>query len=100
MAAAVPVLVDMVVRGTNDVDAADALSALAGDPDLAEEIAAGLAGRLARGSLTAHGRHAVAQALAGIEGATSSRALAELARDEDRAVALTASYVLRLRGSR
>ncbi|WP_018567256.1 MerR family transcriptional regulator [Streptomyces sp. PsTaAH-124] len=100
VAAAVPVLVDMVVRGTNDVDAADALSALAGDPDLAEEIAAGLAGRLARGSLTAHGRHAVAQALAGIEGATSSRALAELARDEDRAVALTASYVLRLRGSR
>ncbi|MFF0967297.1 MerR family transcriptional regulator [Streptomyces sp. NPDC003703] len=100
VAAAVPVLIDMVVRGTNDVDAADALSALAGDPHLAEEIAAGLAGRLARGSLTAHGRHAVAQALAGIEGATSSRALAELARDEDRAVALTASYVLRLRGSR
>ncbi|MFF1490282.1 MerR family transcriptional regulator [Streptomyces sp. NPDC058319] len=100
VAAAVPVLIDMVVRGTNDVDAADALSTLAGDPDLAEEIAAGFAGRLARDPLTAPERHAVAQALAGIEGAVSSRALAELARDEDRAVALTASYVLRLRGSR
>ncbi|MYR60680.1 MerR family transcriptional regulator, partial [Streptomyces sp. SID625] len=99
-AAAVPVLIDMVVRGTNDVDAADALSTLAGDPDLAEQIAAGFAGRLARGPLTAPERHSVAQALAGIEGAVSSRALAELARDEDRAVALTASYVLRLRESR
>ncbi|MFH8224460.1 MerR family transcriptional regulator [Streptomyces sp. NPDC018057] len=100
VAAAVPVLIDMVVRGTNDVDAADALSTLAGDPDLAQEIAAGFAARLARDPLTAPERHAVAQALAGIEGATSSRALAELARDEDRAVALTASYVLRLRESR
>ncbi|NEC19995.1 MerR family transcriptional regulator, partial [Streptomyces parvus] len=38
------------------------------------------------------------QALAGIPGATASRALADLVGDADRAVALTAAYLLRLRG--
>ncbi|MGW9286403.1 MerR family transcriptional regulator, partial [Streptomyces diastaticus] len=38
------------------------------------------------------------QALADVPGQAASRALAELARDEDRAVSLTAAYLLRLRG--
>ncbi|MEU8383322.1 MerR family transcriptional regulator, partial [Streptosporangium sp. NPDC048865] len=38
-AGAIPTLVDMVVEGTNDVDAADALGALASDPALADQVA-------------------------------------------------------------
>lgn len=37
------------------------------------------------------------QALAEIPGSTASHALVELSHDEDRAVALTAAYVLTLR---
>ena len=47
---AVPTLIDMIVEGTNDVDAADALSALATDPASADQIATGLVDRLAHGS--------------------------------------------------
>ena len=47
VADAVPTLIDMIVEGTNDVDAADALSALAADPALADRIATGLVDRLA-----------------------------------------------------
>ncbi|MGW1930301.1 MerR family transcriptional regulator, partial [Streptomyces sp. NPDC001919] len=42
-------------------------------------------------------RRRLAQALADIPGDTASRALESLARDEDRAVALTATYVRSLR---
>jgi DNA-binding transcriptional MerR regulator len=96
---AVPTLVDMVVEGANDVDAADALAALAADPEVADRIATGLAGCLTRGTGPA-ARRRVAQAFADIPGATASGALAELSRDDDRAVALTATYVLRLRDGR
>ena len=40
VADAVPTLIDMVVEEANDVDAADALSALAADPAMADRIAA------------------------------------------------------------
>ncbi|MGW7296489.1 HEAT repeat domain-containing protein [Streptomyces sp. NPDC054829] len=96
-AEAVPTLVGMVVDEVNDVDAADALGTLAGDPALAETIAAGLVARLGDGGAA---RRRLAQALADIPGATASRALAELAQDEDRGVAVTAAYVLRLRDAR
>ncbi len=49
VADAVPTLVDMIVEEANDVDAADALSALANDPALADRIAARLVDRLAHG---------------------------------------------------
>ncbi|MFH9203051.1 MerR family transcriptional regulator [Streptomyces anulatus] len=94
---AVPVLVDLVVAGTNDTDAADALSLLAGDDAAADRIAAELVDRLARDTTGASARGRVAQALAGVPGAGSSRALQELLHDEDRAVALTAAYLLQLR---
>ncbi|MFE7552000.1 HEAT repeat domain-containing protein [Streptomyces gardneri] len=97
VAEAVPTLIDMIVEETNDVDAADALSALAGDPGSADEIAAGLVERLAHAAAGAPARRRLAQALAEIPGATAAGALAELARDEDRSVALTAAYIVELR---
>ncbi|MER5984688.1 MerR family transcriptional regulator [Streptomyces sp. NPDC001787] len=99
VADAVPTLIDMVVEEAHDVDAADALSALASRPALADQIAAGLVDRLAHGTAESPARLRLAQALADIPGATASRALADLSRDEDRAVALTATYVLGMRAA-
>lgn len=97
---AVPALIDVIVEGRNDTDAADALSTLARDPALAEQIATGLVGCLARGDVGTSARRRLTQALADIPGSTTSRALAELSHDEDRAVALTARYLLKLRDAR
>ncbi|MEU1047674.1 MerR family transcriptional regulator [Streptomyces sp. NPDC005897] len=97
---AVPTLIDMIVAGRNDTDAADVLSVLAGDTATADRIAAGLVGRLAHDTTEAPARGRLTQALAGIPGPRASGALAELSRDEDRAVALTAAYLLRLREAR
>jgi DNA-binding transcriptional MerR regulator len=93
----VPTLIDMIVEGMNDTDAADALSVLASDATRADEIATGLVDRLAHDATGAPGRGRLTQALAGIPGATTSRALVELSHDADRAVALTATYLLKLR---
>ncbi|MFD0340707.1 MerR family transcriptional regulator [Streptomyces sp. NPDC127117] len=94
---AVPTLIDMIVAGRNDTDAADALSVLADDTTTADRIATGLVARLARHTTEAPARGRLTQALAGVPGPTASRALVELSHDEDRAVALTATYLLRLR---
>ncbi|WP_329010353.1 MerR family DNA-binding transcriptional regulator [Micromonospora rifamycinica] len=94
---AVPTLIDMIVAQVNDVDAADALSALATDPATAQRIAARLIELLTPGHLGASARGRLTQALAGIPGDTISRALAGLTGDDDRAVALTARYLLTLR---
>ncbi|WP_214400909.1 MerR family transcriptional regulator [Pseudonocardia lacus] len=94
---AVPALVDVVVEGTNDTDAADALGALAGDAAVAEASAARLVERLADATTDQPARRRLAQAFADIPGPTASRALADLTHDADRAVALTATYLLRLR---
>ncbi|MEV6792134.1 HEAT repeat domain-containing protein [Streptomyces sp. NPDC051320] len=99
-AAAVPTLIDMVVEEVNDVDAADALSALASDPALADGIATGLIDCLAHDAAASSARRRLTQALADIPGSMTSRALADLSHDEDRAVALTATYVLGLRNAR
>ncbi|MDT0612657.1 MerR family transcriptional regulator [Streptomyces lancefieldiae] len=97
---AVPALLDMVVAGRNDTDAADALAVLAGDPGLADRIANGLVDRLAHVSTQAPARVRLTQALADIPGVTASRALEELSQDGERAVAVTAVYLLRLRDGR
>ncbi|MFI7005137.1 MerR family transcriptional regulator [Streptomyces sp. NPDC050145] len=99
-AEAIPTLVDMIVAGRNDTDAADALGALAGDTMTADGIATRIVDRLADPATGAPARGRLTQALAGLTGATASRALGELARDEDPAVALTAAYLLRLRAPR
>ncbi|MER6528864.1 MerR family transcriptional regulator [Streptomyces sp. NPDC001508] len=100
VAEAVPTLIDMIVVGRNDTDAADALSALASDTATADQIATSLVDRLAHRTAEAPARGRLTQALAGIPGTTASRALTELSHDEDRAVALTAAYLLQLRDAR
>ncbi|MFD5737536.1 MerR family transcriptional regulator [Streptomyces sioyaensis] len=100
VADAVPTLLDMIVEGRNDTDAADALSVLASDTVTADQIATGLADRLAHDTTEAPARGRLTQALAGIPGTRASRALVELSHDVDRAVALTAAYVLQLRDAR
>ncbi|MGW3332386.1 HEAT repeat domain-containing protein [Streptomyces rubiginosohelvolus] len=97
-AAAIPVLVDMIVAGNNDTDAADALSVLAGDDAATDRIASLLVGRIGDGTTGPPARGRLTQALAGIPGPTASRALMGLLGDADPAVALTAAYLLRLRG--
>lgn len=100
-AEAVPTLIDMIVEDRNDADAADALGTLAGDPAVADRIAAGLVDCLAGSSTPgSSARRRLTQALADIPGVTAARALADLVHDEDRAVALTAAYVLELRDGR
>ncbi|CAL9479178.1 hypothetical protein SUDANB58_03020 [Streptomyces sp. enrichment culture] len=97
---AVPTLIDMIVAGRNDTDAADALGKLASDTATADRIAAGIVDRLAHDATEAPARGRLAQALADVPGPTASRALTELSHDGDRAVALTAAYLLRLRDAR
>ncbi|MET0423870.1 MAG: HEAT repeat domain-containing protein [Actinoplanes sp.] len=94
---AVPTLLEMIVEESNDVDAADALSALAADPESADQIAAGFVERLADSALNPAARLRLTQALADIPGPTPDRALADLSQDDDRAVALTATYILKRR---
>ncbi|WP_093623903.1 MerR family transcriptional regulator [Streptomyces sp. 3213.3] len=100
VADAVPALVDLIVEGRNDTDAADALSVLASDTETADRIAATLLDRLADDTTEPPARGRLTQALADIPGPTASRALVELSQDGDRAVALTATYLLRLRDTR
>ncbi|MBC3988359.1 MerR family transcriptional regulator [Streptomyces sp. AC563] len=97
---AVPALVDLVVAGRDDTGAADVLGVLAGDATAAERIATALAERLADAATDAPARGRLTQALAAVPGPTAARVLGELSRDADRAVALTATYVLRLRDAR
>ncbi|MFH9608728.1 MerR family transcriptional regulator [Streptomyces sp. NPDC017448] len=99
-AAAAPVLVDLVASGENDTEAADALHVLAAGDAAADRIASLLVGRLDQDATGAPARGRLTQALAGIPGVTASRALARLLDDADRAVALTAAHLLRLRGER
>ncbi|MER7566152.1 MerR family transcriptional regulator [Streptomyces sp. NPDC097941] len=100
VADAVPALIDMIVAGPNDTDAADALSVLASDTATADRIATGLVDRLSHEATEEPARARLTQALADIPGATAVRALVELSYDGDRAVALTATYLLRLREAR
>lgn len=87
VADAIPTLVDMIVEGRNDAEAAEALGALEASADHILDRLDG-ADPAARRRLT--------QALADIPG--TSDVLAELARDEDRVVALTATSILTMRG--
>ncbi|WP_406099674.1 HEAT repeat domain-containing protein [Streptomyces sp. NBC_01013] len=97
---AIPTLIDMIAEGANDSDAADALSVLASETPDANHIATGLLDRLAQHTAQDPARSRLTQALAGIPGAMASRALGKLSDDEDRAVALTAAYLLQRREER
>ncbi|MGW5776293.1 MerR family transcriptional regulator [Streptomyces sp. NPDC003863] len=97
---AVPTLLDMIVEEVNDVPAADALGALASRPALADRITGLLVDRLAHEDTRPPARLRLVQALADIPGSTASHALSDLSQDEDRAVALTATYILGIREER
>ncbi|MER7488977.1 HEAT repeat domain-containing protein [Streptomyces sp. NPDC126497] len=89
--AAVPTLVGMVVEGSRDVEAAEALGALSRDPGCADRIMSALAGELAAPTADSATRIRLAQALVELPGSTVREVLRRLARDDDPAVALVAS---------
>ncbi|RTL64452.1 MAG: MerR family transcriptional regulator [Pseudonocardiaceae bacterium] len=97
VAGTAPTLVDMIVAGVDDVDAADALGVLAAAPGAADGIATMLVDRLADDGLDAATRRRLTQAFAGIPGPVAARALAGLVADDDPGVAATATYVSTLR---
>ncbi|MFJ8694955.1 MerR family transcriptional regulator [Streptomyces roseolilacinus] len=100
VADALPTLLDMIAEGRNDTDAAGALGVLASDTATADRIATRLVDRLAHHTTEAPARVRLTQALADVPGTAATRALVELSNDGDRAVALTATYLLRLRDAR
>nr|WP_221380364.1 HEAT repeat domain-containing protein [Actinoplanes polyasparticus] len=90
---AVPVLVDMVVAGTKDVDAAEALAAL--EPSSGEQIIAALVDALAAGDTAVRIR--LTQALVELPGPAADEVLQRLTHDEDQSVARVASAFVKLR---
>ncbi|MEV6690193.1 MerR family transcriptional regulator [Micromonospora sp. NPDC051196] len=98
VADAVPTLIDMVVEQASDVDAADALSTLARDAALADQIAARLIDRLE--AVEASARRRLVAALADIPGGRAAQALADLSADADPVVARTAVNLIKLRAAR
>jgi DNA-binding transcriptional MerR regulator len=89
--AAVPTLLDMVVEGTNDVEAAEILGSLALDPASADRILTALDDELAAPTADSAVRIRLVQALAELPAAIAYDALRQLTLDQDRNVALTAS---------
>ncbi|WP_405551530.1 HEAT repeat domain-containing protein [Streptomyces sp. NBC_01171] len=89
--AAVPTLVRMIVEGTNDVDAAEALGTLSQDPACATRITALLAEQLAAPTADSATRIRLLQALVEVEGTAPLEILRQVAHDDDRTVALVAS---------
>lgn len=88
---AVPGLLELIVTGRDDVDAADTLAGLATGPDRAGEITTAIAGRLVGASADQRGR--LTQSLADVPGGRADALLAALTRDPDRTVAVTAEYL-------
>lgn len=89
-------LVTMVVAGMDDVEAAEALSALAGtSTGIRAEVVNALAARLeARGADSSQVRSRIAQALGEVGGPDAHDVLQGLTRDPDPAVRSVAAYLL------
>lgn len=92
--AAVPTLVDMVVEGTNDVEASELLGALSHDPESANRISSALVDELSKPAADSAVRIRLIQALAEMPATIAKDILQQLAHDDDRAVALIASALL------
>ncbi|WP_280236726.1 MerR family DNA-binding transcriptional regulator [Nocardia cyriacigeorgica] len=90
---AIPALLEMVVEGRSDVEAAETLGALA-EPDAADAIVEALTERLGATD-DPPTRLRITQALAEIPCAAARETLAELTGDADRTVAGTAAAILR-----
>lgn len=95
VAAAVPTLLGMVVDGPNDVDAAELLGALAGDPEHAGRILGALTAELDSPATGPAARLRLVQALAELPGTLALDVLRRLLDDEDRPVALLAGALVR-----
>ncbi|SNQ51781.1 MerR family transcriptional regulator [Frankia canadensis] len=92
----VPILVGMVVEGTNDVEAAEVLGRLSEDPEHAGRITTALADELAAHTADPAVRIRLAQALVELSGTTGRDVLRRLAHDDDPAVALVASVFVQI----
>ncbi|MEU5566271.1 HEAT repeat domain-containing protein [Micromonospora musae] len=97
---AVPALVDMVVAGRNDVEASEALGALSLDPGYAERVVNALVAELAAHAADTAVRIRLTQALAELPAVVALGPLRQLARDDDRTVALLASTLVRVSDER
>lgn len=92
---AVPALLELIVDGRDDVDAADVLADLATRHDCTDEIADAIVVELADATDVA--RRRLAATLAGLTGPKVETILADLIDDTDRRVAITASFLLKSR---
>ncbi|MGC4961127.1 MerR family transcriptional regulator [Gordonia sp. DT218] len=86
----VPTLIDMVVAGTNDVDAADLLRDLAHSSGTADQVAADLGRLLDDAATPPAARSRLAQALVELPGDMAVAILARMVDDDDPAVAAVA----------
>jgi HEAT repeat protein len=93
---AVPALVGIVVEGPNDVEAAELLGTLARDAQWADRIMAALVDELAAHTGDSAVRMRLTQALAEMPGVMALDVLRQLAHDDDRPVALTASALVKV----
>lgn len=96
IADAIPLLIEQVLVGAHDVEAADALADLADDPAIARQIVERFEAAISDGAADAQTRGRICQALAEIDD-TASALLERLAADPDPAVARTARYVIGIR---
>ncbi|MCO8271672.1 MerR family transcriptional regulator [Actinoplanes sp. TRM 88003] len=96
VSSAVPVLVDMVVSGANDVDAGEVLGALAADASVGRRILADYVDALAAPTADTAVRIRLTQALVEMPGPAAQDVLRRLAHDDDRSVALVASAFVSL----
>ncbi|MGC4935264.1 HEAT repeat domain-containing protein [Gordonia sp. DT30] len=98
--AAIDALVEMVVAGRRDIEAAEALGLLAEDAHLADRIVADLKRPLFPGNPTSSDqvRLRITQALAEIPGGAARMLLADLANDPAYVVAMTATAILAAAG--
>ncbi len=88
----IPALVALITDGRDDIDASDALAAL-GQHGNAADIAATLTAAV--DAATGQSRQRLTAALGGIPGAEAEEVLKRLSKDPDRAVATTATFLLR-----
>ncbi|MBO1016016.1 MerR family DNA-binding transcriptional regulator [Achromobacter sp. SD115] len=94
---AIPLLVEQIVVGDHDVEAADALAALAEDPATSGQIVSHLEAAAADAQHDVQARIRISQALAEIPGAAATELLAQLAVDPAPEVARNAVYVIGMR---
>lgn len=92
--AAVPALVDLVVEGGHDVEAAEYLGTLSDDPARAEKIVSALAVELAGPTADSAARSRLTQAILELPRTVAQPVLRRLSRDDDPVVAWTAAAYL------